>query len=125
MSTPSQPDFQPSFFSVRVIGDAVVAELDRSQIGDDENIEELGRELFALVDQYDFRHVVLDLHRLQYATSSVLGKMISLHRHLHRLGGRLVLCALTPPLEEILGRSQLLGYFHIAEDVDSAVGDSG
>jgi anti-sigma B factor antagonist len=92
-----------------------------SHLTEEENIEQLGRELFALVEQYDCRKVVLDLAAVSYATSSVLGKMISLHRKLHRNEGRLVMCSVRDELRRVLQSSRLIDYFHVADDLESAL----
>ena len=98
-------EFKPRYFKLAEHDDVVVAKFGIAQINDEENIEELGHELFAVVDQYDFHKVVLDLSGVQYITSSVVGKMITLHRKLHRINGQLVLCNLTKGVEDVLSAS--------------------
>lgn len=114
-------DFHPRYFSVTEDGDVAVLTFGVSHINDEENIEELGHEMFALSDQFGFRKIVLNMGGVQYITSSVVGKMITLHRKLHRSHGRLVLCELTPGVEEVLSASRLLNYFTHMKAQEQAV----
>ena len=92
----------------------------RSSLTDEENIELLGRELFAVVEQGGCRKVILDMAKVRYVTSSVLGKLISLHRKLHRIEGRLVICNLGTEMNEIMSTSRLNQFFHLADDQSAA-----
>ncbi|MGH7199472.1 MAG: STAS domain-containing protein [Planctomycetaceae bacterium] len=114
-------EFDPTFFTLTAMDDVVIAEFTQSRLSDDENIEQLGHELFSLIDQFGCRKLVLDLEEVTYATSSALGKLITAHRKMHRSDGTLVLCHLTPGMEDILRSSRLVNYFTIADDVDAAV----
>ena len=113
--------FHPSYFTLRREDDVVVAQFVLSHLSDEENVEQLGHELFTLVDHFECRKLVMNLATVQYMTSSVLGKLITVHRRLHRNEGLLILCHLTGGLREILRASRLLDYFHVTEDVDAAL----
>ena len=117
----SLDEYHSSYVAVRDAGDVVVAGFELSQLSDDENIEQLGRDLFALVDQYNYRRVVLDLSRVQYITSSVIGKFITLHRRLHRGQGVLVLTRVSPAVMDVLRTSRLDSYFRLCDEVDCAI----
>ena len=92
-----------------------------TRLTDDENIELLGRELFSLCDPKHSPRLVLDLAGVAFMTSSVLGKIITLHRKQHRREGRLVLCNIEPAIAEILETSRLISYFNTENDVNSAL----
>jgi len=76
--------------------------------------------LFTLPDQLDAHKVVLSLHNVTRVTSSVLGKLITLHRKLHRHDGKLIVCNVTTEVERVMKTSKLWDYFHIAGDLDTA-----
>lgn len=116
----SAGQFHPAYLTVRTDGDVSIVGFTVSNLTDDENIEQLGRELFNLVDQTGCRKLVLDMDGVRYATSSVLGKLISLHRKVHRVDGRLIICNIGKGLEEIMSTSRLNRYFNMADDVASA-----
>ena len=114
-------DFQPSFFKVERHDDVVVATFLNSHLSDEVNIEELGRELFALVDQFNCLKVLCDLHAVKYVTSSVIGKLISMHRKLHRLGGAFALCDVHDTVIDVLETSRLITYFNLFDSAEVAL----
>lgn len=114
-------NYKSAFLDLEEHGDVVVVKLTRATLNDEENIEQLGHEMFAIVDQYDRDRVVLDLAGVEYMTSSAIGKIIALHRRLQRGKGQLVLCNLGDTVRETFTTASLLRYFQVAEDVDSAV----
>ena len=115
------PD-KPAYLTLQEFGDVLVAGFTMRMLNDEENIELLGQELFSLVEQYNWLKLVLDLSNVEYLTSSVLGKLITLHRKLHRSQGRLVLFGLSPGVDSILRTAKLLTYFTVADNRDTAVG---
>lgn len=116
-------DFKPTYFSLREEGEVVVGEFSVPRLSDDQNVEQLGQDLFALVDQFDKRKVVLSLANVEYLTSSVLGKLITLHRKMHRHKGRLVLCDLQPEVNEVMRVSRLHDYFRVSGSLTDALSD--
>jgi len=117
----SLTDFQPSFFKFEVHDEVAVATFQVGQLTDELNIEQLGAELFSLVDHYNFDKVVLNMQVVEFLNSSVLGKMITMHRKLHRNKGKLVVCHLTSGVSEVMHTSRLIGYFHIVDNFDEAI----
>ena len=67
-------EFHPRYFDATEQDGLVVVSFSVSHINDEENIEELGHELFALVDQYGFRKIALNMSRVQYITQFGGGK---------------------------------------------------
>jgi len=114
-------EFHPRFFEASEQDGLVVVTFQISHLNDEQNIEELGHELFALIDQYGFRKIALNMASVEYITSSVVGKIITLHRKLHRLSGHLVICELTQGVTEILSASRLLSYFSVASTTADAL----
>jgi anti-sigma B factor antagonist len=117
----SLSEYQPRYFDVSEHDDVVVATFSMIQINDEANIEELGHELFALVDQFDCHKVVLNLSGVEYITSSVVGKIITMHRKLHRMDGNLIVSELTKGVHDVLSASRLLTYFVVTETQAEAV----
>lgn len=112
--------YHPAYFDLNVDGDLAIASIRSEQLTEEDNLEQLGVELFALVDQFQYIKVIVDLSPLRYVTSAVLGKFITLHRKLGRNGGQLILCHIHPDLEEVLSTSKLLTYFTTAPTLDAA-----
>lgn len=113
------PDSTSHFNCTEDAGVIVVTFL-RQQLTDEDNIERLGESLFALLEKDPRSRIVLDLSHLDFVTSAVVGKFITLHRRLHREGGALVICALQSNVRETLRASHLLEYFETADTVEAA-----
>ncbi len=116
----SLDDFSPAYLRLSRDGDMVVVSFTVPQLNEEENIEQLGRELFALVEQFGCRKVAVSLRGVNYITSSAIGKLITLHRKLHRNEGKLVLCDVAGEVENVLKTSKLLSYFNVAADSEEA-----
>ncbi len=114
-------DFQPRYLKVAEHDDNVVVQFGVSHINDEENIEDLGHELFLLPDQFGFQKIVLNMTGVEYITSSVVGKLITLHRKLHRNRGKMVISDLTPGVQDVLDASRLLSYFTHCETEEQAL----
>lgn len=114
-------DFNSRFFEADASSGSVVATFFPGRLDEEHNVEEMGQSLFQLIDQYGYRQVALDLTQTSFVTSAVLGKLITLHRRLHRADGRLVLCGLQQPVETVMRRSNLLSYFQVVNSRDDAI----
>ncbi len=113
--------FESHYFTFEFIGDIVVARCIMPNLSDEENIEPVGQELLTLIDKYECRSLIVDLCNVEYMTSSMIGKLIRVHRQLHRDGGKLAICNLNATVDDILRTSHLLSYFHSAGTLEEAV----
>jgi anti-sigma B factor antagonist len=102
-------------------GTVVVARISRPHLSEEENIEELWQEFLMLVEHYGCRRLALDLNFVDLVTSAALGKLISLHRNMHRRDGRLVVCGVQGMVQNVLLTARLTDYFTMAKSVDDAV----
>ncbi|QDT55736.1 STAS domain protein [Caulifigura coniformis] len=100
------------FFKIAVDEDVARVDVLRDRLTEEDNIEEFGQELTSLVEKQKVTRIVLNMERVKYFTSSVIGKLIMLHRRMSRSDGQMVLANLPPEAEEILSTSQLLTYFN-------------
>lgn len=108
--------FQATFLTVEDHGHAVAARFTRAHLSEDENIEQMGQELLTLIEHFQITNLVLSLEIVEIMTSAALGKLITLHRRLHRKDGRLVLCHATGHVAEVLHTSRLDAYFTMVPD---------
>jgi anti-anti-sigma factor len=109
------------FLRVQVLDDRAAVEVLRDRLTEEDNIEQFGHELSALVDKLNLRKIVLSLRNVRYLTSSVIGKVIMLHRRLGRESGRLILSELQPEVAGILAASHLLTYFETSPTAATAL----
>jgi anti-anti-sigma factor len=105
--------YHPTNFACESAGDSVRVVFPQRRITEDDNVEQLGEELFALVEQFKMKDIVVDFTAVNFITSSVLGKLITLHRKASRYAGQLTLTGVQGELEQILRTSHLLDYFRV------------
>jgi stage II sporulation protein AA (anti-sigma F factor antagonist) len=74
----------------------------------DEQSEGLRREMAALLKENKPRLAVLDLSRVTVISSLGVGVVVSLLKRVREQGGELVLCGLTPMVEEVFRICQLI-----------------
>jgi anti-sigma B factor antagonist len=117
----SLSQFKSAYLVIEDCGNAVVARFTRNQLSEEENIEQIGQELLSLVEQYQCRQIVLSLELVEFITSAALGKIIMLHRRLHRKDGKLVVCSASGPVADVLESSRLNDYFVMAPDTQGAL----
>ncbi|KPJ56033.1 MAG: hypothetical protein AMS16_03120 [Planctomycetes bacterium DG_58] len=98
----------------------VVHFLDR-KILDESNIVELSDELFDLVEKNRGIKMCLNFGNVQYLSSTVLGKLITLNTRINEDKGRLVLCAIRPQILEVFKITKLTKLFDIVDDEATAL----
>lgn len=99
----------------------VVTFVDR-KILDAANIQELGDELFALVEQDGLTALVLDFQTVEFLSSAALNKLIILDKKAKGKSGKLRLCNLKPEIQEVFVITRLNQLFDIRDSVDDALG---
>jgi len=71
-------------------------------------LEDIGKELYRLVDAEDRRKLLLDFERVQYLSSQAIGIILTLNKKLSTLKySKLVLCGVGPKLMELLKITRL------------------
>jgi anti-sigma B factor antagonist len=71
-------------------------------------LEDIGRELYRLVDEEDRRKLVLDFEKVQYLSSQAIGIILTLNKKMAPLKySKLILCGVGPKLMELLKITRL------------------
>ena len=73
-------------------------------------LEDIGKELYRLVDEEDRRKLILDFEKVQYLSSQAIGIILTLNKKLSggAAGGEnLVLCGVGPQLMQLLKITRL------------------
>src|SRR5207248_1921020 len=95
-------------FTVQPFDKYSIVEFKTASLMDPIILEEIGKELYRLVDEEDRRKLVLDFERVQYLSSQAIGIILTLNK---KLGGlkysKLVLCGVGPKLMELLKITRL------------------
>ncbi|MDX1962919.1 MAG: STAS domain-containing protein [Pirellulales bacterium] len=98
----------------------VVRFLDR-KILDELNIQELGQELFHLVEQEKKTKLVLNFFNVEFLSSAALGKLITLERKIKANSGKIKLSNIRTEILEVFAITKLNKLFDIKDDEAEAV----
>ena len=97
-------------------GDIAVVNFVDKKILDEQNIQMIGDDLFRLVDELGRRKVLLNFKNVEFMSSAALGKLITLHRKLQAVQGKLVLCKITKDILDVFKITKLDRILSIAAD---------
>jgi anti-sigma B factor antagonist len=100
---------------VTVVGFLTPSMLDQS------NVAAVGTELMELVEARNRKRMLIDFTGVKYLSSSLLGKLIALHKRLTVVEGELKLCAIDPSIYEIFQMMRLDRVFDIQPDEQRAI----
>ncbi|MBN1808995.1 MAG: STAS domain-containing protein [Planctomycetes bacterium] len=102
-------------------GDVAVVSLLNKRMLDAANIRDLADELHALVTERGVTRMVLNLDGVEYLSSAVLGKLISLLKVIKKEKGSLRICNVHPNVKEIFEVTQLDKVLGVEKNVSEAV----
>ena len=84
-------------------------------------IQELGEELYGLVDRSGVKSLLLDFKNVEFLSSAALNKLIILDKKIKQNSGRLKLCQLEPGIREVFVITRLNQLFEIHDTVQDAL----
>jgi anti-sigma B factor antagonist len=114
MSTPSRID-------VSKVGEVTVVKFRDKKILDEASIQELGAELFALVEQQNRKAVLLNFDGVDFLSSAALGKLITFDRKVKAAKGRLKMSNIRPEILEVFQVTKLNRVFDIRGEEAEAI----
>jgi anti-sigma B factor antagonist len=106
---------------VENIGDVTVVNFVDKKILEEQNIANIGEQLFALVEQDGLTKLLLNFGNVEYLSSAALGKLITLNKKVKDAGGKLILCEISPQIYEVFEITRLDKFFRIEKDEQSAL----
>ena len=106
---------------VNEVGDVTVVRFRDQKIIEDINIQELGQELFRLVEADNRRKVLLNFSSVDFLSSAALGKLITLDKKMKGHGGLLKLSNIRPEIYEVFAITKLNRLFDIRDDEADAL----
>ena len=108
---------------VTEVGEITVVRFVDRKILDEAAIQELGRELFQLVEEEGRRNVLLNFSSVEFLSSAALGKLITLDKKVKANDGKLKLSNIRPEIYEVFAITRLNKLFDIKEDEADALAD--
>jgi anti-anti-sigma factor len=106
---------------VEPVGDVTVVRFTLREIVKEGTVEAIGDKLTDLVEAQGCKQLVLNFGRVEGVVSNLLGKLAGLSRKLEEEGGRLALCQVQPPLQEVFQTLRLTDVFPIYSDEQQAL----
>ena len=95
-------------FTVQQIEKFTVVEFITPSLMDPLVLEEIGKELYRIVDEEDKRRLILDFEKVQYLSSQAIGIVLTLNKKLTALkNSKFVLCGVGPKLLDLLKITRL------------------
>jgi anti-anti-sigma factor len=108
-------------FEVEQLGPVTVGKFTISSILDDEATRRLGEELSALAEFPGSRQLVLNFTGVKRLTSTMLAKLITVHKKVKAGGGRLALCSIHPEVYAVFEMMELTKVFDIYPNEQEAL----
>ncbi len=109
------------WLDVREVGDVTMVEFRDRKITEDRRAQEIGDELYSLVEGGERRKLLLDLGSVDFLSSAALGKLVTLDKKTTSRGGALKLANLCPRLAQIFAVTRLDRLFDIEPDEATAL----
>lgn len=85
------------------------------KIIDPEAIQQLGDELFDLVEGEQRRNIVLNFSGVEFLSSAALGKLITFDKKVKRQDAKLILTNISPEIFQVFAITNLDKLFHIKD----------
>ena len=85
------------------------------KIIDPEAIQELGQELFNLVEREDRKKLVLNFENVEFLSSAALGKLITFEKKAKRNDSELILTNISPEIFQVFAITNLDKLFQIKD----------
>jgi anti-sigma B factor antagonist len=106
---------------VSKVGDVTVVKFVDRKILDEAGIQELGAELFSLVEHDNRRSILVSFDNVDFLSSAALGKLITLDRKVKSVQGRLKMCNIRPEILEVFQITKLNKVFDIRGEEAEAI----
>ena len=88
---------------------------------DEETIQDAGDELLKVIEAPECQKLVLSFQGVRMLSSAALGKLITVHRRMHRKEGKVLFCDLSETVLDVLHACRLDSFFSLSGDRDEAL----
>ena len=116
---------KPRLLMTEGFGEVTVVRFQASRVLDGSNVAQLGDELNDLVTKKYATKMVLNFENVQYMSSAVLGKLITLNKSILAEKGKLKLCSIDKNVFEIFSIMKLDKLFAIYDTEEEALESFG
>ncbi len=95
-------------------------QLNDARLLDEGRIQQVEQEVLQAVDASTESRIVLDFSKVQFMASSMLGKLVAVHKKIKSFKAKLKLANLTPEILEVFKITRLDKVFDIEKDTEAA-----
>lgn len=103
------------------IKDVMIVTFIDAHIRDLPQIEQIGQQLYDLIDNRDHKKLIIDFAKVQTFSSQALGILLTVDKKLVAKKGKLVLCCVRPELVRLFEIARLQKHFKFAKDEETAL----
>ena len=111
----------PKRIAINESGKVSVVTFVDSKIIDEEEIQELGQELYDLVERDNRSKILLNFSNVQFLSSAALGKLIGFEKRAKQHSAELILTNIRPEIYEVFAITKLTKLFEIKDDEADAL----
>ena len=111
----------PKRIKVNESGQVSVVTFADSKIIDEEEIQELGQELYDLVERDNRGKIILNFSNVEFLSSAALGKLIGFEKRVKQNASELILTNIRPEIYEVFAITKLTKLFDIKDDEADAL----
>ena len=101
--------------------DVTVVNFTDASILDTVQVQQIGEELYELIDDKAIRKLILDFSNVKFLSSSALGVLITLRKKSDEIKGKVLLCGMKPDLRKIFKITNLEKLFDFYENEERAL----
>lgn len=106
---------------IQSVRDVTIVRIKEASILDTLVIQEMAKELDALVDKKAKKHLVLDFSEVKFLSSSALGVLVTLRKKVEAIKGQLVIACMNKDLRKIFKITNLEKLFKFADNEEDAL----
>lgn len=113
---------------VQTMWDVTVVDVQEARLLESTQLEAMGQELYALVDQMNRKKMILDCGKVQFLASAAISVFLNLHKKVVAAKGTLIICGLRKELMqvfEIMKLTKLLQFAANEEEAFKKLGYAG
>lgn len=111
------------FLEISQTGKVTVVKFLPSLIIEEQLIQTIGDDLFALIDGVSLAQLLIDFANVKTMSSAMLGKLFGLHKKCQAVSGKLAFCNVSPELRQLLDMFKLPALIKIYPDEMAALLD--
>jgi len=95
-------------------------QLDDARLLDEARIQKVEQDALEAIDGSDETRVVMDFSKVQFMSSSMLGKLVAIHKKVKGYKAKLKLASVSPEIQEVFKITRLDKLFDIEKDAEAA-----